>query len=340
MVSADLLSRARAGDGEAFGELAESHRRELQVHCYRMLGSVADAEDAVQETMLAAWQGIGGFAEERASLRTWLYKIATNRCLNARRAASRRPAREWDMSQFEPPVPTPREEAVWLQPYPDALLDGAIDVPLGPEARYEQSEAISLAFVAALQLLPPRQVAVLILRDVLGFRASEVAGMLEVSVESVTSTLKRARASLQRRHQPAAGHQPPPAAGSPAEDAIVAKFARAWQSADLDALVALLTGDVFIAMPPVPFGYQGRDLVTRYCASLFAAGRSYDLIPARANGQPAFGAYLRGPADIRHATGFYVLTLAGDQICAITRFEASVLPWFGLPRSLPSRQLS
>src|SRR5581483_11790332 len=175
MVTADLLSRARAGDGEAFRELAESHRRELQVHCYRMLGSFADAEDAVQETMLAAWQGIGGFTEERA----WLYKIATNRCLNARRAASRRPAREWDMSQFEPPVPTPRDEPAWLQPFPDAFLEGAPGQPLGPEARYEQSEAISLAFVAALQLLPPRQVAVLILRDVLGFRASEVAEMLE-----------------------------------------------------------------------------------------------------------------------------------------------------------------
>ena len=257
MVTADLLSRARAGDGEAFRELTGPHRRELQVHCYRMLGSFADAEDAVQETMLAAWQGIGGFTEERASLRTWLYKIATNRCLNARRAASRRPAREWDVSQYEPLVPTPRDEAVWLQPFPDALLEGAADVPPGPEARYEQTEAISLAFVTALQLLPPRQVAVLILRDVLGFHASEVAGMLEVTLESANSTLKRARASLQRRQQPAAGHQPPPAAGSPAEDAIVAKFARAWESADLDALVALLTDDVFIAMPPVALRIRG-----------------------------------------------------------------------------------
>src|SRR5689334_13379704 len=336
MVTADLLSRARAGDGEAFRELTGPHRRELQVHCYRMLGSFADAEDAVQETMLAAWQGIGGFTEERASLRTWLYKIATNRCLNARRAASRRPVREWDMSQFEAPVPTPRDEPVWLQPFPDAFLEGA-DRPLGPEARYEQTEAISLAFVTALQLLPPRQLAVLILRDVLGFHASEVAGMLEVTVESVNSALKRARASLQRRQQSSAGHQPPPAAGSSAEDAIVAKFARAWQSADLDALVALLTDDVFIAMPPVPFGHEGRDVVARYCASLFGPGRRFDLVPTRANGQPAFGAYLRLPAGIRHATGFYVLTLAGDRICAMTRFEASVLPWFGLPRSLPSR---
>jgi RNA polymerase sigma-70 factor (TIGR02960 family) len=337
MVTGDLLSRARAGDGEAFRELAESHRRELQVHCYRMLGSFADAEDAVQETMLAAWQGIGGFTEERASLRTWLYKIATNRCLNARRAASRRPAREWDMSQFEPPVPTPRDEPVWLQPFPDALLEGVVDRPIGPEARYEQTEAISLAFVTALQLLPPRQVAVLILRDVLGFHASEVAEMLEVTVGSVNSALKRARASLQRRQQPAAGRQPPPAAGSPPEDVIVARLARAWESADLDALVALLTDDVFIAMPPEPFGYEGRDLVARYWARQFGAGRRFDLVPTRANGQPAFGAYLRVAAGIRHATGFYVLTLAGNRICAMTRFDNSVLPWFGLPRSLPSR---
>jgi RNA polymerase sigma-70 factor (TIGR02960 family) len=287
--------------------------------------------------MLAAWQGIGGFTEERASLRTWLYKIATNRCLNARRAAGRRPAREWDMSPSEPPVPTPRDEAVWLQPFPDALLEGAVDVPLGPEARYQQTEAISLAFVTALQTLPPRQVAVLILRDVLGFHASEAAGMLDSTIESVNSALKRARASLQRRQQPTAGHRPPPAAGSPAEDAIVARFARAWESADLDALVTLLTDDVFIAMPPMPFGYEGRDVVTRFCASLFAAGRRFDLVPARANGQPAFGAYLRAPAGIRHATAFYVLTLTGDRICAMVRFEASVLPWFGLPRSLPSR---
>src|SRR6267154_1862608 len=193
MVTADLLSRARAGDGEAFRELAGSHRRELQVHCYRMLGSFQDAEDAVQETMLAAWQGIGGFIEERASLRTWLYKIATNRCLNARRAASRRPAREWDIPGVQPPEPTRLGEVAWLEPFPDTLLDGAAGPP-GPEARYEQAETISLAFVTALQMLPPRQVAVLILRDVLGFHASEVASMLEVTLESANSTLKRARA--------------------------------------------------------------------------------------------------------------------------------------------------
>ena len=336
MVTADLIARARAGDGDAFQELTEPYLRELQVHCYRMLGSFQDAEDALQDTLLGAWQSLGGF-EGRASLRTWLYRIATHRCLDARRAASRRPAKEWDVPGVEPPEPTRLGEVVWLQPFPDTLLEGAADVPPGPEARYEQTEAISLAFVAALQALPPRQLAVLILRDVLGFHASEVAGMLEVTVESVNSALKRARASLQRRQQPAAGHQPPPAAGSPAEDALVAKFARARESADLDALVALLTDDVFIAMPPEPFGYEGRDLVARYWARQFGAGRQFDLVPTRANGQPAFGAYLRVPAGIRHATGLYVLTLAGHQISAMTRFEASVLPPFGLPRSLPAR---
>ena len=333
----DLIARARAGDGEAFRELAEPYRRELQVHCYRMLGSFQDAEDAVQDTLLGAWQGLGGFTEERASLRTWLYKIATNRCLNALRSTRRRAAKEWDVPHVERPEPTRFGEVVWLQPYPDDLLEDAASAPPGPEARYEQAEAISLAFITALQVLPPRQVAVLILRDVLGFHASEVAGMLEVTVESVTSALKRARAGLQRRLPPGDGRPRPPAAGSPAEQAIVAKFVTAWESADLDTLVALLTDDVFVSMPPMPFEYEGRDVVARFCAILLGSGRRFDLVPARANGQPAFGAYLRAPNGIRHGTGLYVLTLAGDRICAMIRFEASVLPWFGLPRSLPSR---
>jgi RNA polymerase sigma-70 factor (ECF subfamily) len=336
VVTADLISRARAGDGDAFRELTEPHLRELQVHCYRMLGSVQDAEDALQNTLLTAWQGLGGF-EGRASLRTWLYKIATHRCLDARRAASRRPAKEWDVPGVEPPEPTRLGEVVWLQPFPDALLEGAAGGPLGPEARYEQTETISQAIVTALQVLPPRQLAVLILRDVLGFHASEVAGMLDSTVESVTSALKRARASLQRRPPATAGREPPPAAGSAAEDAIVAKFVRAWESADLDALVSLLTGDVFMSMPPMPFEYQGRDVVGRFCAGLFGAGRRFDLVPTRANGQPAFGAYLRARGGIRHGVGLYVLTLTGDRICALTRFDNSVLPWFGLPRSLPDR---
>jgi RNA polymerase sigma-70 factor (TIGR02960 family) len=334
--TADLVSKARAGDGEAFRELTGPHHRELLVHCYRMLGSFHDAEDALQDTLLAAWRGLGGY-EGRASLRTWLYRIATNTCLNARRSASRRPAKEWDVPHVDQPEPTRLGEVVWLEPFPGALLEGAIDVPLGPEARYEQTESISLAFVAALQILPPRQLAVLILRDVLGFHANEVAEMLDSTVESVKSALKRARAGLQQRRPGTDDREPPPPCGSPAEDAIVAKFAYAWESADLDALVALLTDDAFMAMPPMPFEYEGRDVIVRFCASIFAAGRRFDLVPTRANGQPAFGAYLRTPGGVSHGTGLYVLTLAGDRICALTRFDNSALPYFGLPRSLPSR---
>ena len=334
VVTADLISRARAGDGDAFRELTEPYRRELQVHCYRMLGSFQDAEDALQDTLLSAWQSLGGY-EGRASLRTWLYRIATNRCLNMRRSASRRLAKEWNIPEVEPPEPTRLGEVVWLEPLPDVLLEGAIDRPLGPDARYEQAESISLAFVTALQLLPPRQLAVLILRDVLGFHANEVAEMLDSTVESGNSALKRARTSLQRRL--AADREAPPAPESPSEDAIVAKFVRAWESADVEALVALLTDDVFVSMPPMPLEYEGRDVVARFCAGILRPGRRFDLIPTRANGQPAFGTYLRGPTGIRHGTGLFVLTLTGDRICAMTRFENSVYPWFGLPHSLPRR---
>ncbi len=336
VVTADLISRARAGDGEAFRELTEPYRRELQVHCYRMLGSFQDAEDALQDTLLAAWQGLGGF-EGRASIRTWLYRIATNRCLNALRSASRRPAKEWDMPGVEPPEPTRLGEVVWLEPFPDALLEGAIDVPLGPEARYEQTESISLAFVTALQVLPPRQLAVLVLRDVLGFHANEVADMLDSTVESVNSALKRARASLQRRLPPTAEREPPPAPDSPAEQALVARFVRAYESAESRRAgrpahrrrLRLHATD----SPRIP-GPRRRGPPLR---QHLPPGPEVDLVPTRANGQPAFGTYLRAPTGIRHGTGLFVLTLTGDRICSFTRFDNSVLPWFGLPRSLPGR---
>jgi RNA polymerase sigma-70 factor (TIGR02960 family) len=332
----DLITMARAGDGDAFEKLTQPYRRELQVHCYRMLGSFQDAEDVLQDTLLAAWQGLGGF-EERASLRTWLYRIATNRCLNALRSAGRRQAKQWDMPGIEPPKPTRLGEVPWLQPYPDTLLGGAVDQPAGPEARYEQTESISLAFVSALQVLPPRQLAVLVLRDVLAFHADEVAEMLGSTVESVTSALKRARASLEQKLPSAGGPQPAPAAGSPTEDAIVAKFVAAYESADLGSLVALLTDDVFIAMPPLAFEYAGHEAVSRFFASIFGSGRKYDLVPTRANGQPALGAYVRDASGVSQGAALFVLTLADDRICAMTRFENTVFPWFGLPRSLPSR---
>ncbi|HWF15703.1 MAG TPA: sigma-70 family RNA polymerase sigma factor [Acidimicrobiales bacterium] len=336
MVTTDLISRAQAGDSDAFRQLTEPHRRELQVHCYRMLGSFQDAEDALQETLVSAWLGFADF-EGRASLRTWLYQIATNRCLNARRSASRRPAKEWDVPKVEPPEPTRLGEVLWLEPYPDALIEGAIDLPLGPEAHYERTESISLAFVTALQVLPPRQLAVLVLRDVLGFQTTEVAGMLGSTIESVTSALKRARATLQRRSLPRDSFEAPPAPGSSSEEEVAGKFVSAWESADIEALVALLTDDVFMSMPPMPFEYEGRDAVARFCASIFGSGRRFDLVATRANGQPAFGAYVRAPDGISHGVGLFVLALSGDRICAMTRFENSVLPWFGLPRSLPSR---
>jgi RNA polymerase sigma-70 factor (TIGR02960 family) len=331
----ELVTRARGGDLDAFRALTEPHRRELQLHCYRMLGSFQDAEDALQDTMLSAWQGLGAF-EGRASIRTWLYRIATNCCLNARRAASRRPAKAWDVPGVNPPEPTRLGEVVWLEPYPDALLAGVPDAPPGPDAHVERTESISLTFMRALQLLPPRQVAVVILREVLGFQATEVAEMLDGTVESVNSALKRARATLQ---QQAALPAPPapPTAGSPAEDAIVAKFVRAYEAADLDGVVALLTDDVFMSMPPIPFEYQGRDAVADFCGIIFRAGRRFDLVPTRANGQPAFGSYLRGPQGISHGVGLVTIALAGDRIRALSRFETTAFPWFDLPRSIPSR---
>jgi RNA polymerase sigma-70 factor (ECF subfamily) len=297
-----------------------------------MLGSLQDAEDALQDALLAAWQGLAGF-EGRASLRTWLYRIATNRCLNARRSASRR-GKEWDVPGVELPEPTRLGEVVWLEPFPDALIEREFGEPLSPDVRYEQTESISLAFVKALQVLPPRQLAVLILRDVLGFPASETAEMLDSTVESANSALKRARASLQGQRRRAANQEPPPRSGSPAEEAIVAKFVSAYQAADLDALKALLTDDVFISMPPMPFEYEGRGVVANFCANIFGAGRRFELVRTQANGQPAFGSYLHTSNGMRHGVGLIVLTLAGERICAMTRFENSVLQSFGLPRSL------
>jgi RNA polymerase sigma-70 factor (TIGR02960 family) len=332
-VTGDLLSRARAGDRDAFRAMTEPHRRELHVHCYRMLGSVQDAEDALQDTLLAAWRSLDGFAEH-ASIRTWLYRIATNTCLNALRAIRRRPAKAWGIPGVEPPDPSGLGEAVWLGAYPDSLLDGAFDLPVGPEARYEQTESISLAFVAALQVLPPRQLAVLILRDVLGFHAKEVADMLDTSLSSVNSALLRARSSLERRQAELRRHSSP-AAGSPEEEAILSRFVQAYETADLEALVELFTDDVFLSMPPMPLEYEGRQVVSRFFELLLIPTRRYRVVPTRANGQPAFGAYVLGPDGVRHATGLFVITIAGDRIRAMSRFETDDFAWFGLPLTLP-----
>ncbi len=301
-----------------------------------MLGSFQDAEDALQETLLSAWRGLAGF-EERASLRTWLYRIATNRCLNAHRSATRRHAKEWNIPGVEPPEPTRLGEVIWLQPYPDRLLEGAFDTPAGPETRIEQSESISLAFVTALQVLPPRQVAVLVLRDVLGFRASEVAEMLDSTVESVNSALKRARSTLEKKLPVGREGEPGPASDTKSEDAIVTKFVEAYESADLEVVIALLTDDVFISMPPMPFEYEGRDAASRFIVAILGSGRRFHFVRTRANGQPALGTYVLGPDGIRHGAGLFALTLSGDRICGMTRFENTVFPFFGLPRTLPGQ---
>jgi RNA polymerase sigma-70 factor (TIGR02960 family) len=330
--------RAGAGDEAAFRELADAFRGELQAHCYRIMGSVQDAEDLVQETLLAAWRGLDGF-EGRASLRSWLYRIATNRCLNALRDRGRRvtelpppPA-----GAPGPPEPTRRGEPIWLEPYPDALLEGVVERAREPDARYEAREAIGLAFVAGLQRLPPRQRAVVVLRDVLGFRAAEVAETLGITEASATSALHRARSALDAG-LPVAPREQVPLPNSRDERELVARFTDAFEGGDVHGVVALLTDDAWLTMPPEPLEYQGPAAIARFLSTVPAGGRLdlFRLVPTRANGQPAFGCYLRDPhTPIAHAYGLMVLTLRRGRVAAITGFpDISVFPHFGLPRTL------
>jgi RNA polymerase sigma-70 factor (ECF subfamily) len=327
-MSAELLARARAGDRDAFAALVEPHRRELQVHCYRMLGSLQDAEDALQETLLAAWLGLDGF-EGRSSVRTWLYRIATNRCLNLLRSSARRPATAAPL----PPAPDPSGlgEVLWLQPYPDDLLEGLPDRAPGPETRYESREAISLAFVTAVQLLPPNQRAVLLLRDVLGYRASETAAILGLTEDAVTNALKRARATMDAARPPR-----PPAAGGPEEQVLLDRFVAAFTDSDVDALLALMTDDAWVRMPPLPFEYSGTEAVRRFFTAIDAHRRQIGrMVPIRANGQPGWGEYVRDPVTGGlHLAGIVTIALADERICEITHFETTVAPYFALPRTL------
>jgi len=335
VVTETTLARARAGDGEAFRELTEPWHVFRVLHCYRILGSVQDAEDMLQETLLAAWRGLEGF-EERASIRAWLYRIATNRCLNALRDTGRRPQQQAQSPAFETPEPTRRSEPTWFEPYPDALLADLPDASPGPEARYETREALALAFVAGLQRLPPRQRAVLVLRDVLGFRAAEAAEILDSSEISVNSALQRARAALDSQ-LPGRDRERAPLPRSPRERELAGRFVDAFESADVDRVVALLTDDAWMTMPPEPLEYQGHAAIARfYLTRSWWGAQAARLVPTRANGQPAFGYYLRDRlTPIAHAHGLIVLTLEGDQISAITRFgDNSLFPLFGLPRTL------
>ncbi|HEY3063568.1 MAG TPA: RNA polymerase subunit sigma-70 [Chloroflexota bacterium] len=333
MLREPLLARARAGDENAFRALTDPYRRELQLHCYRILGSLQDAEDLVQETLLAAWRGLERF-EGRSSLRAWLYRVATNRCLNARRDRRRRPQEYQPM--IELPAPTRLGEPSWLEPYPDTLLEGIADTAPGPEARHEMRESVGLAFIAALQHLPPRQRAALVLRDVLGFRAAEVADMLDSTEAAVKGAVQRARAALEAR-LPAAGREDAPLPRSPRERALAGRFSDAVERGDVDGVVSLLTEDAWLTMPPQPFEYHGPAAIAgflRACGGAFGARPR--LVAVHANGQPAFGCYVPdSKAAIAHFYGLLVLTLEGAGISAITWFgDRGLWSQFALPRTL------
>jgi RNA polymerase sigma-70 factor (ECF subfamily) len=329
-----LLEAARGGDEDAFARLVEPHRGALHAHCYRMLGSVPDAEDALQDALLSAWRGLPRF-ERRSSLRSWLYAIATNASL---RAIERRPKRVLpiDYAPAADPHEGPGEplvESVWVEPYPDESL-GLEDGLAGPEARYEQRESVELAFIAALQHLPARQRAVLILRDVLGFSAREVAGALETTPTGVDSALQRAHKAVDER-LPERSQQ---AALRSLDDErlreVVDGFVDAWERADVDAVVAMLASDVAMTMPPLPTWYRGREAVAAFLEGWPLSGDSrWRLVPVRANAQLAFGHYVWDEGrETFTAHGITVITLDGERIAEITVFlDAELIPRFGLP---------
>jgi RNA polymerase sigma-70 factor (ECF subfamily) len=333
-----LLESARSGDPDAFGRLAEPYRRELQLHCYRMLGSVQDAEDLVQETFLRAWRGLPAF-EGRSSFRRWLYRIATNACLNAlagRATARRLLPQALGAPAGRPPDGVPASDVAWLEPYPDAALEGVPDGAPGPDARYELHEAVRLAFVAAIQHLPPRQRAVLLLRDVLGWSASDTARLLESSVAAANSALQRARATLEKRFpagRPAVRPEP-----DEQQRRLVERYARTWETMDLDGFVALLREDAVLSMPPWPQWYVGRAAIREVFAGVWREVQ-FRVVPTAANRQPAFAMYGRTretPEWRAHA--LQLLTLQDDAIAVLTTFrDTRLFAAFGLPAILPAR---
>jgi RNA polymerase sigma-70 factor, ECF subfamily len=335
----ELLEAARRGDDDAFGRLAGPYRGELHAHCYRMLGSVADAEDALQETLLRAWRALPQF-EGRSSLRAWLYKIATNACLKAIERRSRR-VLPVDYGPAADPHDDPAEpvtEAVWLGPYPDERL-GLASGLAGPEARYEQREGVELAFIAALQHLPARQRAVLILRDVLGFSARETATALETTPVSVDSALQRAHKTVDQRLPEQSQQATLRSLGDGALRQVVERYVTAWERNDVDAVVAMLAEDAKMTMPPLPTWYRGREQVAIFLGGGPLAGATrWRLIPVRANGQLAFFAYAwdgKTQAFMPHAVN--VLTLRGAQIHEITAFlTPDAFRGFGIPAAVPA----
>jgi RNA polymerase sigma-70 factor (ECF subfamily) len=330
----ELLEAARRGDGDAYGQLVQPYRPELHAHCYRMLGSVTDAEDAVQEALLRAWRGLSGF-EGRSSLRSWLYKIATNACL---KAIERRPKRVLpvDYAPAADPHDGPGEpllESVWVEPYPDGKL-GLEGGPATPEARYEQREAVELAFIAALQHLPARQRAVLILRDVLGFSARETAEALETTPVSVDSALQRAHKTVDQRLPDQSQQATLRFLGDAGLRDVVDRYVAAWERGDVEAVVAMLADDARMTMPPLPTWYRGREGIAAFLSRWpFASVKRWRLIPAGANGQLAFAAYSwseQAGAFTLHSLN--ALTLRGAQIEEITAFRSpEAFRHFGLP---------
>jgi RNA polymerase sigma-70 factor (ECF subfamily) len=333
----ELLAAARKGDDGAFTVLVERYRPELQAHCYRMLGSVLDAEDALQEALLSAWRGLPRF-EGRSSLRSWLYKIATNACL---KAIERRPTRVLpiDYGPAADPHDGPGEplvESVWLEPYPDERL-GLDEGVAGPEARYEQREAVELAFVAALQHLPARQRAVLILRDVLGFSGEEVAEALETTPASVYSSLQRAHKSVDERLPEQSQQATLRSLADEELRQIVDGFVDAWERNDVDAVVSMLAEDATMTMPPLPTWYRGRQSIATFLRGWPLGGENrWRVVPVRANGQLAFGHYIwdeRKRGFLLHDVS--VLTLRGARIAELTAFlTPEAFGTFGLPAEL------
>ncbi|TMD44631.1 MAG: sigma-70 family RNA polymerase sigma factor, partial [Chloroflexi bacterium] len=318
-----LLPALRAGDEGAFQRLTDRYRRELLVHCYRMLGSFHDAEDVLQETLLRAWRGLESF-EGRSALRPWLYRIATNACLDAIASRRRRalPNGTNPAAEAGVPLPGPTNEPLWIEPMPDTLID--LRPAVNPEAHYDARESVTLAFLATLQTLPGRQRATLILRDVLGWRASEVADLLETSVAAANSALHRARASMKgyRADRKSADAS---VADSAQTAALLSRYVDAWHAADAAGLVALLREDALITMPPLPLWYQGRVAIQWFFETQLFVGEAaarFRLVPTAANGSPAFATYQRDASGVYRLGALQVLTLEGSQIAEIHDFLA------------------
>ncbi|HEV8262143.1 MAG TPA: sigma-70 family RNA polymerase sigma factor [Burkholderiales bacterium] len=340
MTDAEPSRQAQAAERaeQAFERLAEPFRRELKLHCYRMLGSVHESEDLVQETFLRAWRNFDSFAG-RGTFRAWLYQIATNACLDAlarRKNVQRLLPDQRSPASQQMPDGTPAADVAWLEPYPDSNLEGIADDAPNPEARYASREAVQLAFVAVIQQLPPRQRAALLLCDVLGWSAAEVATLLGGSTASINSALQRARDTLAKHHP----HGRTPVTPSSVQQELLGRYLRAWEGLDLDSFVALLKEDATYTMPPLPQWYAGREAIGTFFEWAWKAYSGFRLIPTAANRQPAFAAYSRAGADAPWAAhSIHVLSLERDMISTLTLFVRPagrrLFHAFGLPLTLP-----